>query len=361
MKRYSIVIPAYQSRNMLKNTLAAIDRQIGINEDEYEVIIVDDGSNDGTKEFVKEVSRKYQIKYIYLERNADSCRSRARNFGWKCAEGEKIVFIDADILVKDDYLAELDRCFSMKEDLLVIGTRIMIPEEVAESSVKDGSVFDDFKFSLEHKERMEFRHDIFNELSYNSSRMDYPFLYSLSCNLTLPRKWIESIGGFDEDLKKWGIEDIEMVYRACKKGIKIVINSKLEVFHQFHGITGNFVDADKVEGVHENTGLFLRKHRRAFNEASDAEVYELFNSIATRFKYVEKKYKINKPEKTIDFVDKEQLQDIKQRILALCAENDFKIIINDFVEDTDLDIWIQLIENYCNPPAYYPISKKFIT
>ena len=357
MKKYSFVIPTYQSKNMIFNTLAAISRLKGIKKDKYEVVIVDDGSTDGTKEAVKDIKASFDIKYIYLERNADSCRSRARNVGWKCAEGERIIFIDADILVKDDYLSELERYFSVKKDLLVVGTRIMIPEAVSVTSVKDGSVFDKFKFSLDNKELIEFRHDIFNELSYNSSRMDCPFLYCLSCNLALPKKWLESIGGFDEDLKKWGVEDIEMVYRAYKQGIKIVLNSKLEVFHQFHGFSGIFVDEDKLEGVRENTEIFLRKNKGAFRTTSDIEIYELFNSIATRFTVVEETYKINKPEIIIDFYDKEQLQEVKQAILELCIKNDYKILVNDFVEDTDLDIWIQLLD-CCNPPAYYPVSRK---
>lgn len=357
MKKYSFVIPTYQSKNMIINTLAAISRLKGFKKDKYEVVIVDDGSTDGTEEAVKNIKASFNIKYIYLERNADSCRSRARNVGWKCAEGEIIIFIDADILVKDDYLSELERYFSVRKDLLVAGTRIMIPETVAVTSVKDGSVFDKFRFSLDNKELIEFRHDIFNELSYNSSRMDCPFLYCLSCNLALPKSWLESIGGFDEDLKKWGVEDIEMVYRAYMKGIKIVLNSKLEVFHQFHGFSGTFVDEDKLEGVRENTEIFLRKNKGAFRNSSDIEVYDLFNSIATRFIGVEETYKINKPEIIIDFYDKEQLQDIKLTILELSTKNDYKILVNDFVEDTDLDIWIQLLD-CCNPPAYYPISRK---
>lgn len=55
----------------------------------------------------------YELKYIYLERCMDSCRSRAINYGIKMAEGEIIIFIDADIIVKKDYLVRVEKCFSI--------------------------------------------------------------------------------------------------------------------------------------------------------------------------------------------------------------------------------------------------------
>ena len=360
MKKYSFVIPAYQSKKMLRNTLEVLNLQCGFGKQDYEVIIVDDGSTDNTEMFIHGVNRNYDLKYIYLERNEASCRSRARNFGWRAAEGEFIIFIDADILVKNNYLLELERFFRINQDLLVVGTRIMLPHEVGTDIILNGSVFEKYQFNQQNQENMEFRHKIFMELSYNASRMRYPFLYSLSCNLALHKKWLERIDGFDEELKKWGIEDIEMVYRAYEKGIKIVINSHNEVLHQFHGVHGNFVEEDKVAGVRENTEIFLRKHRGAIL-SNDQEIYELFNSIATCFRKLESKEQMKNGRVIVEFDNLDKLNDIKKIILTLSKLNGIDILVNDYVEDTDLDIWIQLLEDCNSIPAYYPISKKIIS
>jgi glycosyltransferase involved in cell wall biosynthesis len=91
------VIPAYNNKLLLRKTLEALNYQIGYGRNDYEVIIVDDGSSDGTCDYIKNVNRNYNLKYFYLERCDDSGRARARNYGWKKASGDIIIFIDSYI------------------------------------------------------------------------------------------------------------------------------------------------------------------------------------------------------------------------------------------------------------------------
>lgn len=63
--KYSFVIPTYNNRVLLKNTLEALNYQPGYGY--YEVIVVDDGSTDNSGEYIKGVNRNYDLKYFYLE------------------------------------------------------------------------------------------------------------------------------------------------------------------------------------------------------------------------------------------------------------------------------------------------------
>ncbi len=356
-KKYSFVIPTYNNKFQLRNSLAAINLLEGFKKEDFEVIVVDDGSNDNTRDYIKGINKNYELKYIYIERDKYSCRSRARNFGTNAAVGEFIIFIDADIIVKKDYLQELDRCYSKDKNLVIAGLRLMLPHDIPVETIEDGSVFEQFYFSSEHKELHEFRCDILNELSFNAAAIKYPFMYGQSCNLIAPKIWLQRVKGFDEELKAWGLEDIEVCYRLWKMGLKFIINSKLEVLHQFHWVEGKIVDESKLEGVVENTRLFLLKHPNAFNLTED-KVYELFKSIANNFWYVEEKISKSFNRIVVDFKNQEYLDNLKQTIIIISDIENNDIIVNDYLENTDLDIWIQLLGKRKSTPRYYPMSRR---
>ena len=273
------------------------------------------------------------------------------------AEGEFIIFIDADIIVKKDYLLQLDRCYSQDKNLVIAGLRLMLPHDIPIETVQDSSVFEKYAFDCENTELHEFRCDILNKLSYNASAIQYPFMYGQSCNLVAPKSWLEKINGFDEDLKAWGLEDIEVCYRLWEIGLKFILNSKLEVLHQFHWVEGKVVDDSKIAGVVENTRLFLLKHPNAFNLPKD-KVYELFKSIANNFGYIEKPISELRNRIIIDFKNRDYLENIKHTIIMLSDLENTDIIVNDYLENTDLDIWIQLLGKRNSTPRYYPMSKK---
>jgi len=357
MLKYSFIIPAYESKVLLKNSLEALNFLESFHMNDFEVIVIDDGSTDNTYEYIKDVNRNYELKYLYLERCDSSCRSRARNYGLKVAEGEIIIFIDADIIVKKDYLYEIERCYSMDNNIILVGPRLMLPQKISFEAVQNGSIFNEYTFDSRRNELHEFRYSVFNELSYNASAIQLPFLYGQSCNLIAPKYWVEKVNGFDETFKEWGLEDIEVAYKLWKEGLRFVINSRLEVLHQFHWVEEKIVEQSKIAGVEENTRLFLEKHSNIFNIAEE-KVYELFKSLATRFRYIEKTLPERANRIEIDFKDESTLDQLKNTIIMLADLEDTDIIINDYSENTDLDIWIQLLGRKNSTPGYYPVSRK---
>ncbi len=165
--KYSFVIPTYNNRVLLKNTLEALNYQPGYGY--YEVIVVDDGSTDNSGEYIKGVNRNYDLKYFYLERGKDSCRAKCRNHGWKQSAGEIIVFIDSDIVVRPDYLSELNRCFSMKNDIAVIGNRLLLNTPTTYEEIIRGDIFTKNRFDNRNFDILEYRYFFYESASYNNS------------------------------------------------------------------------------------------------------------------------------------------------------------------------------------------------
>ncbi|MDP4180722.1 MAG: glycosyltransferase [Bacillota bacterium] len=353
MKKYSFVIGTYNNKLQLKNSLIALNYLEGSMKYNFEVIVVDDGSNDNTKDYIKDLNVNYELRYFYLERCASSCRSRAKNYGIKMVEGEFVIFIDADIIVNKDYLIEVDKCYSIDNNIMLAGFRMMLPQSISSEMVQDGSVFEKYSFAWERPEQCDFRYFIFNDLSYNASAIQFPFLYGHNFNLIIPKSWLDKVNGFDEEFKAYGLEDIELCYRLWKCGLKFIISNKLEVLHQFHGSD----EESRIAGVIENTRLFLQKHSNIFN-VQEEKVYELFKSLGHNYKYAQKPLPENINRIVIDFINPNSLENLKETIILLTEVEDRDIVVNDYLENTDLDIWIQLIGKRASTPRYYPISKK---
>lgn len=115
----SIIIPAYNAANTIERLIVVLENQ---DFDDYELIIVNDGSTDSTESIVRGCTRKYSNITIISQINKGV--SSARNTGMKQANGEYLLFLDSDDEISDVLLktvfqkAKLGR---FKDDLIVFG------------------------------------------------------------------------------------------------------------------------------------------------------------------------------------------------------------------------------------------------
>ena len=118
---WSVIIPSYNRLPILKRCIHSLDNQRLPSESsgvapaadgpsivdllDYEVVVVDDGSTDGTTEFFEtRISEgQYQRVRIYKSRHAGA--ARARNIGVVRSKGSVIVFLDSDMIVVPNFLA----------------------------------------------------------------------------------------------------------------------------------------------------------------------------------------------------------------------------------------------------------------
>jgi glycosyltransferase involved in cell wall biosynthesis len=95
---FSIIVPTYNRAHLISQTIESILKQTYTN---FELIIVDDGSNDNTEEVVQ----GYLSARLYYYKKTNSERAAARNFGTNKAKGDYINWIDSDDIVSPDHLA----------------------------------------------------------------------------------------------------------------------------------------------------------------------------------------------------------------------------------------------------------------
>lgn len=114
---FSVIIPAYQCQSTIKNAVESICSS-GL--EDYEIIIVDDGSSDKTPEICCSLAAKCKnIRYIKQENRGASI---ARNRGIECAAGQYVLFFDADDSIEQGSMTEVTKIVTEHEpDLLIFG------------------------------------------------------------------------------------------------------------------------------------------------------------------------------------------------------------------------------------------------
>ena len=139
MPEFSIIIPTFQKKRFLQNTLLALNYQETA---DFEVLVIDYGSDDGTGEMIAALGQlKYTLKYFYLTRNETSCAAKTRNYGLQKSEGEIIVFLDDDIIVAPDFLREQKRYHQKAANILVLGGRYNLNYIPSENDLADQTKF----------------------------------------------------------------------------------------------------------------------------------------------------------------------------------------------------------------------------
>ncbi len=130
--KFSLIVPVYNTEKYLKRCLDSIVKQTYKN---FEVIAINDGSKDNSKEILAAYKDKMPLKIIDQENHG---LSYARNVGIKESTGDYLLFIDSDDYIESDLLKELND-FISDEDMLKFGYR----------ELKDGGITDANALALE--------------------------------------------------------------------------------------------------------------------------------------------------------------------------------------------------------------------
>lgn len=230
----SIVIPTFNRKDSLKVVLNSLKRQ-NFPSEQYEIILVDSGSTDGTAELIKEFDIN-NLSFIVQENKG---RSGARNRGIREAKGELVLFTDADIIADENLLACHRKFYDKNKGCAVVGCEIQVNTIYEYENVKKNN---SLRRTLHPDER--------ERLSW---------LYFLTGNALVPREKLIEVGMFDESFTGYGHEDIELGYRIEKSGMKILYNHKAINYH-WHPV--EFVEqCEKMRLAGISTVRFYNKHR----------------------------------------------------------------------------------------------------
>jgi glycosyltransferase involved in cell wall biosynthesis len=268
--RTSLVIPTYNQRDHLLACLLSLNHQRVTAGHEFEVIVADDGSSDGTVEIVQAPHYDYPVRHVYRPRDADSSRPRARNLGVAAAEGDVIIFVDGDQVIPPGFVDAHLRVHEYRDDLVVLGPRSAFGAGAIDvDRLRRGFTADSFPPVRRH----DVRHEVFAEFSYNINTLATRWHLAFTCNLSVRREHLSAVGGFDTDFLGWGLEDSELAYRLDRHGLTFVFAERTLLFHP--RVPGSSA-ADRCAGWRANLSHFLTKHQDP--EVSVLQLFRQFYS-----------------------------------------------------------------------------------
>ncbi len=221
----SIIIPTYNAREHLSQTLHYIIKQEISSSIEIEVVIVDDGSIDASNEIVEEYKNSIEkLVYIYRPRDELSCRARTRNLGIENSSGDVLIFLDSGMLIPTFFVQKVaDYYVPMDNKILchyMLGA-FTDPEKV-DMSIIEGISSETLPKKCEKllsfPEWLDVRHGLFDLVDDNLDRLSAPWTMGYSGAFTVPRHLIEKAGGFDDTFQGWGSEDNDFAYRLFLEG-----------------------------------------------------------------------------------------------------------------------------------------------
>lgn len=271
-KRASIVIPTFNKRYRLELMLESLKYQTAKLCD-YEVIIVDDGSQDGTCELVRGYKQQYRIEYIYQD---NAGRSHARNTGIRAAESEMIIFCDDDVILDREFVSAHIESHSADSNSIVHGIIYSLPYLKFFKNPMTGELYEDMgnynsnlecltsylitKEDLDNKERIERqkKRSLMEKIIQSVFREkagQFHWLAFTGGNVSCKKSLLYEVGMFDETLDgRWGCEDIELGYRLFMHGGSFKYCEKACNYHMNH------VRTTFREDLSESIEKFYQKH-----------------------------------------------------------------------------------------------------
>ena len=105
--QFSLIIPVYNRPNEIEELLSSLVKQTYTNN--FEVIVVEDGSTNSSENIVKEYSKKLNLKYFF---KANSGAGLSRNFGMQKGNGNYFIIFDSDCIIPPNYLVEVEKALT---------------------------------------------------------------------------------------------------------------------------------------------------------------------------------------------------------------------------------------------------------
>lgn len=212
----SVIVCSFNRMDALRRFLDHLAESTSGIELEWELVVVDNASTDDTPAVVEEFAERLPVRYLLEPRQG---KSHALNRGIRNAAAKILVFTDDDALPAPDWLTQVTREFAEDPELGMLGGRVELHDE--------RDIPKSIRTSRDRKVA---------ESAWESLAM------AIGCNLAMRRGVFEAIGGFEPELgpgspRSLVGEDCEYVYRAWRRGFKVVYSPDVLVHHD-HGRRG---------------------------------------------------------------------------------------------------------------------------
>ena len=243
-QRASVVIPNWNGRDLLEKYLPSVVTAMAGREGN-EIVVVDNGSTDGSAEYIK--SSFPEVRVVELPRNLGF--GGGSNAGFQAAKNDIVVLLNSDMRVTPGFLQPLLDGFT-DERVFAVSCQIFFsdPNKQREETGLTQAWWENGGLRVRHRDDAAV-----DEL--------FPCFYGGGGSCAFDRRKFLELGGFDELLKPFYLEDTDLGYMAWKRGWKVLYQPASHVFHEHRGTIGKKFTRQHIDSViQKNLLLFVWKN-----------------------------------------------------------------------------------------------------
>jgi len=238
MENVSVVILNWEGLELLKKCIPSVIKATQNYPENCEIIVVDNGSKDKSIDYLR--STFPQVRVISLPENLGF--SGGMNRGIKESKNRIVIGLNNDTIVKEDFLEPLVKHFSNK-DVFAVGAKMLGWDK---KTFDFGRTTGRFSFG-------------FFKIKYEDIDETANTLYASGGALAVNKEKFLELGGFDEDLFYW--EDVDLGYRAWKRGWKNIFEPKSIIYHKKQGsMKRRYAKNEILASARESHFLFTWKN-----------------------------------------------------------------------------------------------------
>jgi glycosyltransferase involved in cell wall biosynthesis len=213
--KVALIVTTYNYPSALKKTIEGLCQQTQL---PHEIIIADDGSGKDTGKVIKEFIKKAPFRVIHVWQEDKGFRAaRIKNKAIKMALGEYLIFLDGDCL-PNKYFVD-NHLYLAEKGVFIQGKRCLVSRKLTPNFTYSHA--NDFLFLLKAmlKGDITNAHHIFR-LNFNHPLKNKKIKAIKGCNMSLFKKDLLAVNGFNEAFEGWGREDSELAVRLYNYGLK---------------------------------------------------------------------------------------------------------------------------------------------
>lgn len=204
----ALIVPSHNRASLLEDCVSSLLEQE--TDHPYEVLVVDDGSTDDTKERVSRLMERYPSLLRYVERPPSGLNA-SRNAGAAATTAEVLAFIDDDALAPKSYVEALVEGAARYPDVDCFGGRI--------------------RLKLHGRQPRTCGRESIGEAELERGDSDAPLLNAVGANLIVRRRALDRIGPFKEDMALYG-DEVEWQHRLRLSGGKVMYLADAWIWHR---------------------------------------------------------------------------------------------------------------------------------